>query len=421
LADSFYPGRMNSRTSTGKKELSVSELNTLAKAVLENEPLLSGLTVSGEISNFKRNASGHCYFTLKDAQAAVSCVMFRSAAERLTFSPNNGMKVSVKGHISLYTVSGSYQLYAETMEDKNSAGDLFAEYRQLWEKLSAEGLFDSSRKMRIPVYPSRIAVITSGTGAAVMDILRILRRRWPLCKVLLLPVSVQGAEAAPQIAGALKYATRWKIADVIICGRGGGSLEDLWCFNDERVAKAIFDCDTPVISAVGHEVDFTIADFVSDLRAPTPSAAAELAIFESNAYLEQLARYESNLFRLMNQKVTTLSQQFKQQSLRLQMNHPKARLEKQMEQTQKLQERLFQLMGDRVMQTENRLKLLAEKLNGHSPLRKLQGGYGYLERQNQPLASVKQLQKEDTITITIHDGRIESRVMNIETKGEENE
>ena len=255
----------------------VTEVNELVKLLLDQEPMLSSICVRGEISNYKMYPSGHHYFSLKDQTGAIRCVMFKGQAMRLRFRPENGMKVLAVGRVSVFPRDGAYQLYCESLTPEG-AGDLSVAFEQLKEKLYREGLFDSEHKKPLPKFPNRIAVVTSAAGAAVHDMIRILRRRYPLAKVILLPVRVQGAEAPAEIAGAIRYADQWKIGDVIITGRGGGSMEDLWAFNDERVARAIYACETPVISAVGHEPDVTISDFVADARASTPSNAAEIAV-----------------------------------------------------------------------------------------------------------------------------------------------
>ena len=244
-----------------RKVYSVTELNQYVKRLLDDDPELGEVYVGGELSNYKIYPSGHHYFTLKDAEGSLRCVMFKSSAVKLRFRPENGMKVVVSGRITVFPRDGAYQLYCDTLSPEG-VGDLYVAFEQLKAKLLQEGLFEQGRKKPLPRYPRRIAIITSSAGAAVHDMIRILRRRFPAAKVLLLPVRVQGAEAPPEIVGALRYANRWKLADVIITGRGGGSLEDLWAFNDERVARAIFESEIPVISAVGHEPDVTISDFV---------------------------------------------------------------------------------------------------------------------------------------------------------------
>ena len=255
---------------------SVTEVNQYIKSIIDGVPQLGDLLIRGELSNYKVYPSGHHYFTLKDGESAIRCVMFRSSAGRLRFRPESGMQVIAGGRISVYPRDGAYQLYCTSLS-ADGIGDLYVAFEQLKDKLNREGLFDPAHKKPLPPYPRRIAIVTSSAGAAVHDMIRILRRRYPIAKVLLLPVRVQGVEAPPEIVGAIRYANRWQLADVLIVGRGGGSIEDLWAFNDERVARAIYASEIPVISAVGHEPDVTISDFVADRRASTPSNAAEIA------------------------------------------------------------------------------------------------------------------------------------------------
>ncbi len=258
----------------------VSALNGIVKALLDSAPELQDICVRGELSNYKIYPSGHHYFTLKDAESSVRCVMFKGSALRLRFRPESGMNVTAIGRVTVYPRDGAYQLYVNELIPEGT-GDLYAAFELLKKKLAAEGLFDPARKKPIPAFPKTIAVITSGAGAAVRDIIRVSGKRWPMAKIIVLPVRVQGTEAPPEIVGALQYANRWRIAELIITGRGGGSIEDLWAFNDERVARAIYESEIPVISAVGHEPDVTIADYVADLRAATPSNGAELATPDS--------------------------------------------------------------------------------------------------------------------------------------------
>ena len=259
-----------------QKVYTVSELNLTVKELLDGSEALQSVCVQGEISNYKLYPSGHHYFTLKDAESALRCVMFRGNAGSLRFRPENGMGVTAMGHVTVYPRDGAYQLYVSAMIPQGM-GDLYAAFEALKKKLAAEGLFDPAHKKPLPAFPNTIAVVTSGAGAAVRDIIRVAGKRWPLAKLVILPVRVQGAEAPAEIVGALRYANRWRVADLIITGRGGGSIEDLWAFNDERVARAIYESDIPVISAVGHEPDVTLSDFAADLRAATPSNGAELA------------------------------------------------------------------------------------------------------------------------------------------------
>ena len=273
---------------------SVSEANNFIKALLDAVPQLQTIFVRGEISNYKLYPSGHHYFTLKDEGSALKCVMFRGMAGKLRFRPENGMKVIAFGRIGVFPRDGAYQLYCSELSVEG-VGDLHVAFEQLKEKLFKEGLFAPEHKKPLPKYPKRIAIITSSAGAAVHDMLRILNARWPMSEVVLLPVRVQGAEAPPEIAGALRYANRYKVADLIITGRGGGSIEDLWAFNDERVARAIFASEIPVVSAVGHEPDVTISDFVADVRAATPSNGAEIAVPEQADVRALLLSLENRL------------------------------------------------------------------------------------------------------------------------------
>ena len=274
--------------------LSVSEITEHIRAIVESDGALRRVYVRGELSNYKIYPSGHHYFTLKDAGASIRCVMFRADASRLRFRPENGMAVICSGRVAVYPRDGAYQLYVTAVQPEG-LGDLHAAYEQLKAKLLAEGLFAQEHKKPLPAMPEKIALITSGAGAAVQDMIRILGRRWPLTKIFVMPVRVQGTEAPAEIAGAIRYANRWNVADLIITGRGGGSIEDLWAFNDERVARAIFASEIPVISAVGHEPDVTIADFVADVRAATPSNGAEIAVPEQADVRALLLSLENRL------------------------------------------------------------------------------------------------------------------------------
>ena len=271
--------------------LSVTDLNNRIKGLLDLDPMLQNVCVKGELSNYKVYPSGHHYFTLKDAESSIRCVMFKGSAMKLRFRPESGMGVLAIGRVSVYPRDGAYQLYCVDMR-MDGLGDLYVAYEQLKARLASEGLFDPAHKKPIPRFPATIAVITSGAGAAVRDIIRVAGKRWPMAKIIVMPVRVQGVEAPPEIRGAIAYANRYKVADLIITGRGGGSIEDLWAFNDERVVRAIYESEIPVISAVGHEPDVTISDFVADLRAATPSNGAELALpdaDEMRQYLDSLA------------------------------------------------------------------------------------------------------------------------------------
>jgi exodeoxyribonuclease VII large subunit len=286
---------------------SVTELNEHIRSLLDADALLQNVCVRGELSNYKIYPSGHHYFTLKDSESSLRCVMFRSNASRLRFRPENGMGVTVFGRIAVYPRDGAYQLYATAILPEGT-GDLQVAFEQLKQKLAEEGLFDESHKKPLPSFPERIAIITSSAGAAVHDMIRILGKRFPMTKVLLLPVRVQGAEAPAEIAGAIRYANEFDVADVIITGRGGGSLEDLWAFNDERVARAIYASHIPVISAVGHEPDVTISDYVADRRASTPSNAAEIAVPDWHDVQDVLQNYSIRSRQGMEKSLKALSQ-----------------------------------------------------------------------------------------------------------------
>ena len=353
---------------------SVTEVNHLVKLLLDNEPMLQNVAVRGELSNYKIYPSGHHYFTLKDAEGALRCVMFKGQAGRLRFRPENGMKVVVTGRVTVFPRDGAYQLYCNTLTPEG-VGDLAVAFEQLKAKLYEEGLFDHAHKKPLPAYPRRIAVITSSAGAAVHDMIRILRRRYPLAKVILLPVRVQGAEAPPEIVGAIRYANKWKIGDVIITGRGGGSMEDLWAFNDERVARAIYESEIPVISAVGHEPDVTISDFVADARASTPSNAAEIAVpdqVELRRFLrdceERLAQSETARLEMLRKHLDALAAK---RVLRDQMAYVQ---DKRMELLH-LQQRLGDLTGAQIAWKKQRFAALAASVDAMSPLKVLGRGY----------------------------------------------
>ena len=282
--------------------ISVTQLNEYIRSRMDADEMLAGVAVKGEISNYKMYPSGHHYFTLKDEGGALKCVMFKGNALRLRFRPENGMKVIAMGRVTVFPRDGAYQLYCTAMA-MDGIGDLYAAFEQLKAKLAAQGLFDPAHKKPIPKYPGTIGIVTSSAGAAVHDMLRILRKRYPLSKVFLLPVRVQGAEAPPEIAAAIRYANHFCLADLLIVGRGGGSIEDLWAFNDERVAYAIYESRIPVISAVGHEPDVTISDFVADLRAATPSNAAELAVPDQDALRQQLDSISASMGAALSRQV----------------------------------------------------------------------------------------------------------------------
>lgn len=359
---------------TDTAPVSVSELTAHIRDIIDLDPLLKRVLVRGELSNYKVYSSGHRYFTLKDSEAALSCVMFRSDAERVRFRPENGMSVLCSGQVSVYARDGKYQLYVRQMQP-DGVGDLYVAFEQLKARLQSEGLFASEHKKPIPVMPSRIAVVTSASGAAVRDIIRVLGKRWPLSKVIVLPVRVQGEEASREIAAAIRYANRWKVADLIIAGRGGGSMEDLWAFNEEVTARAIYDSEIPVISAVGHEPDFTIADFTADRRAATPSNAAELAVPEREKILESLAVTQLRADRAVRRILDSGARRLESLSSRPIMESPMAFIDQRRLDVDRFAERMD--AAERHVLSENRQKYirLVSALEALSPLRVLARGY----------------------------------------------
>ena len=388
----------------------VTEVNNLVKFLLDNEPMLQNICVRGELSNYKMYPSGHHYFTLKDPEGALRCVMFKGSAMRLRFRPENGMKVLVTGRVTVFPRDGAYQLYCNTMTPEG-AGDLAVAFEQLKARLYAEGLFDPAHKKPLPPYPEKIAIVTSSAGAAVHDMIRILRRRYPIAKVILLPVRVQGAEAPPEIAGAIRYANRWKVGDLIITGRGGGSMEDLWAFNDERVARAIYDSELPVISAVGHEPDVTISDFVADARASTPSNAAEIAVPDQAELLrwlrgaeERMAQSESQRLTVLRQRLDTLA------SKRVMTDHLAYVQDKRMELVH-VQQRLGDLSGVAVARKRQKFSELAASLDAMSPLKVLGRGYAMVQNEaGQILKSYQDAAPGDRVTVTLGEGGLTARV-----------
>lgn len=403
------------------KIFTVGQINRYIRNLLENDFILSSLLVKGEISNFKAHSSGHLYFTLKDASGALSCVMFRQDAAGLPFEPENGMQVVVYGHISLYEKTGQYQLYAEFLEPLG-IGALQVAFEQLKEKLAAEGLFDGDFKREIPKNPSCIAVITSPTGAAVRDILQIVKRRDPNVKVAIFPTLVQGEQAAADIVRSLKLVNEWGKADVIILGRGGGSMEDLWCFNDENVARAVFASEIPVISAVGHETDFTITDFVADMRAPTPSAAAELATMPLSERREAFHRLELRLERDVSALLTSCRRRLDLLKSRPVMERPLERIYRTMMDMEETQQRLDKEMTNRLMQRAERWQYLTNRLEAASPLAVMSRGYVMaVASSGKLLTSVKQVEVGDRVTLHLQDGKIETNIQKKEvfTHGEE--
>lgn len=412
--------------------LEVSQVNSYIKEMLDADGLLGGLCIRGELSNYKKYPSGHHYFTLKDGQSQLKCVMFRSSAMRLRFRPENGMMVQAAGRITVYPRDGVYQLYCVAMTPEG-AGDLAVAFEQLKKKLAAEGLFDPAHKKPIPAYPHRIAIITSAAGAAVHDMLRIIRHRYPLAEVKLLPVRVQGEEAAGEIAAALDYANRYQLADLIITGRGGGSMEDLWAFNEEVVARAIYRSKIPVISAVGHEPDVTIADYVADLRAATPSNAAELCTPDQQELRQKIAAAQTRMASLLSRQLKNCRTQLELRKNARVLQSPENYLADRRQTLDVLTEKLGRTMANRLTKeagqlalcrqrlstAENavlagewkRLETSAARLDAMSPLKVLSRGYSITENnRGAAIVSASSLHPGDHITIRFHRGSADARV-----------
>ena len=393
--------------------LEVSQINAFIKQMFDNEPVLQSLCVRGEISNYKIYPSGHHYFTLKDSNAALRCVLFRGNASTLRFRPENGMRVLALGRISVFPRDGAYQLYCSTLSP-DGVGDLHVAFEQLKEKLRLEGLFDLSSKKPLPEYPHTIAIITSGAGAAVHDMLRILRARYPLCKAVILPVRVQGPEAPPEICGAIRYVNRHQLADLIITGRGGGSIEDLWAFNDERVAREIYRSDIPVISAVGHEPDVTISDFVADLRAATPSNAAELATPDQADLRVKLRAFENALLQSIQRRTKLNRQQLDALAASRVLQSPMAYVQDRRLLLDYLSKSLSSSMNNRVSKARQHYAALSSSLDAMSPLKVLGRGYSMaVGGDGRIVSSVRQLQPGTEITLRLTDGYAGARVESV--------
>ena len=394
-----------------QKVLSVGQLNDYIKTRLDGDPYLRNVAIRGELSNYKMYPSGHHYFTLKDENGAMKCVMFKSSAMRLRFRPENGMKVIAMGSVTVYVRDGVYQLYCTGLV-LDGVGDLYAAFEQLKAKLGAQGLFDPAHKKPLPKFPGTIGIVTSSAGAAVHDMLRILKKRYPLTRVKLLPVRVQGAEAAMEIAGAIAYANRHKLADLLIVGRGGGSMEDLWCFNEEIVARAIFDSKIPVISAVGHEPDVTISDFVADLRAATPSNAAELAVPDQDVLRQTLDEMQNAMAVAMQQKLDRAGERLEQLSNRPVLRSPLASFEGKKQNLQLLKNRLIAAQSGRVAAERQRFVAQVGKLDAMSPMKVLTRGYAMVATEEGKLVrSVSDVKPKQPIAVRVSDGTIVATVI----------
>ena len=410
--------------------ITVTQLNKYIKNLLETDINLSQVSVKGEISNFKLHSSGHCYMTIKDETAQIHAVMFKTYASALKFTPENGMKITATGKISVYERDGQYQMYIFAMQP-DGLGDLHVEYEKLKAKLTAEGIFDTAHKKPIPKIPKAIGVVTSPTGAAIRDIINVATRRYPLAEIIVCPVLVQGENSAKQIANAIEYMNREKLADVLIVGRGGGSIEDLWSFNEEVVAYAIYNSEIPIISAVGHETDFTIADFAADLRAPTPSAAAELAVPSALELKANISAYLNRMLMVTKQTIDLKRSIVSGFSLKSPIDY----INQNRLRTDNAMQKISNLVTESVIKSRNKTDVYSQKINNTvmnmfsekakqltvnvakldalSPLKVMTRGYSVALAKDNILKSVDNVCKGDEITVRLADGSIDCMVENI--------
>lgn len=390
--------------------LSVSQINFYIKSIIENDGSLQFVLVTGEISNLTvHQRSGHIYLSLKDSNSVISAVMFAGNARRLKFRLENGMKVICRGRISVYEPSGRYQLYIEDMQP-DGVGALTLAFEQLKKSLAQKGLFDNAHKKPLPKFPKTIGVITSPTGAAVQDITNIIRRRFPSADIVLAPVLVQGESAPEQLVRAVNKFSASKIADVVIIGRGGGSAEDLWAFNDEQLAYAVYNCETPIISGVGHETDFTICDFVADVRASTPSAAAELAVPDRQELMSYYFKQKQYISAMLDRKIKTAQLRLENQQRRMSASSLKLKAEQLEKQLSAKSEKLTRFMNIYISNKENKLIAAKGKLDGLNPLNVLNRGYAIAEKDEKIITSSKQLKDGDDFTVILSDGKINAKV-----------
>lgn len=393
----------------------VKQVNSYIKNMFTQDFMLNRIYVKGEVSNCKYHTSGHIYFSLKDESGTIACVMFAGQRGGLSFHMREGQQIIVLGSVNVYERTGSYQLYAQEIR-LDGEGTLYEKYQMLKQELEEMGMFAPEYKKAIPRYAKRIGVVTAPTGAAVRDIMNISARRNPYVQLLLYPAQVQGEGAKESIVRGIRM-LETKNVDVIIVGRGGGSIEDLWAFNDECVARAIFDCQVPVISAVGHETDVTIADYVADLRAPTPSAAAELAVWDYRQLQGYLDECRLRMNRSMTGTIRINRLRLKELDVRLSYLHPRHKLQDQQQRLIELEEELRTLMRDRVKEARHRLAIQIEKLNGLSPVRKLNQGFAYVEEADGGVVkSIRQVEKGDELTVYVTDGLIRTSVKAVQKK-----
>ena len=408
------------------KYITVGQLNRYLKYKFDQDPNLNQVFLKGEISNFKAHTRGHLYFTIKDETSRINAVMFYSQASKINFTPEDGMKVLVTGRISVYEATGGYQIYVDDMI-QDGVGNLYIEYEKLKKKLASEGLFDASKKKKIPKFPETIGVITAPTGAAIKDILSTIKRRWPITKTILFPSLVQGASAAPEIVKQIKKAQEYDL-DVLIVGRGGGSIEDLWCFNDEEVARAIYECKIPVISAVGHEIDFTIADYVADLRAPTPTGAAEMAVANQTDFYNYMRQINLRLNKSMQNYIKNNRERLDTLKNSYILKNPISMYQIKEQKFDTLYEKLCLVMKNLIQnektslqnkidkipiltkhlleRNQNQYVSLLNKLEILNPLLTIKRGYSITKKDDKVITSVKDLKKDDILQIQLQDGSV---------------
>lgn len=415
------------------KYITVSQLNRYLKFKFEQDPNLGQVFLKGEISNFKAHTRGHYYFTIKDEGSRINAVMFASQVNKLNFMPEDGMKIMVIGRISVYEATGSYQIYVESMMP-DGVGNLYIEYEKLKKKLASEGLFDPDKKKKIPKFPETIGIITAPTGAAIRDILSTIKRRWPIAKTILFPSLVQGASAAPDIVASIKKAEKFDL-DILIIGRGGGSIEDMWCFNDETVARAIYECHIPIISAVGHEIDFTIADFVADLRAPTPTGAAEMAVPNQADFYNYLNQVNIRLTKAMNNYISVNREKLDKLKNHYILKNPISIYEIKEQRFDTIFEKLQLVMVSILKNERNRYEKYTDRINLSiekyleknknsyinilnkleilNPLLTIKRGYSITKINDKVITSVKKIKKNDDLVVELTDGTISTKVLDI--------
>ncbi len=394
-----------------KQALSVTQVNLYVKEIIARDDILADIRVKGELSNFKAHSSGHMYMSLKDESGVIRAVMFRSAASKLTFKPQNGMKVVARGRVSVYERDGQYQLYIEDMQQEGQ-GDLFVAFERLKQKLSAEGLFDQNHKMPLPKYPKKIGVVTAPTGAAIRDIINVLSRRFSYSDIVLYPVLVQGENSAESIVGAIEFFNMTDYADVLIVGRGGGSIEDLWSFNEEPVARAIYKSHIPIVSAVGHEIDFTISDFVADLRAPTPSAAAELVVPSKTELIDKFNNVYTRLYRQATGIIEKNRMRLSACEERTVFKNPLTAVYDERQYLDTVVHNLETAYKTAVSKKQQAVAEAAARLDGLSPLGTLKRGYSVTKDKNgKVIKSISQLEKGEIISVRVSDGEFDASVV----------